>query len=381
MPESLKVIIPHSHNWTTLGTGGGIETFLKMLIEGAEKSGLALTLICAGPRELIHRSVHFLPIMPKADSEVAFVRQVEKSLRRNGLVFPREAVVLANAEHYAWAFRRTPNPVVLMSHGAVSETLRLRHGPLFVKLFQRFIERQAVSRARRIIAINRRVARYYLEKYPWLDAHKVVEIDIGVNLREFENRPRLDPFDSYPLSRGRDTVLFVGRLFPEKNVQLFLQACDELVRIRPSLQAIVIGAGPDASRVREWAKTRPWIRWLERIPHDDVLDLMSVSKALAVTSTYEGLPTVMLEAIASGLPVVSTNVGRAPELLRPPIGRIVAASPKAFVDALADVLTWNKDEVLKALELVRPLINFENTIRSIASILREVQRAQRTEVG
>jgi glycosyltransferase involved in cell wall biosynthesis len=225
------------------------------------------------------------------------------------------------------------------------------------------------------------VARYYLEKYPWLDARKVVEIDIGVNLRDFENRPRLNPFDSYSLSRGRDTVLFVGRLSPEKNVQLFLQACDELVRIRPSLQAIVIGAGPDASRVREWAKTRPWIRWLERIPRDDVLDLMSVSKALAVTSTYEGLPTVMLEAIASGLPVVSTNVGRALELLRPPIGRIVAASPKAFVDALADVLSWNKDEVLKALELVRPLINFENTIRSIASILREVQGAQRTEVG
>jgi glycosyltransferase involved in cell wall biosynthesis len=379
MSEALRVIVPDSHDWTTLGTGGGIETFLKMLIEGAERSGLALTLICPGPKESIRGSVHFLPVMLKADSEAAFVRQLEKSLRGNGLALPREAVVLANAEHYAWAFRRTPNPVVLMSHGAVSETLRLRHGTLFVKLFQRFIERQAVRRASRIIAINPEVARYYLAKYSWLDARKVIEIGIGLDLREFENRPRSDPFAVYSLSRGRDTVLFVGRLYPEKNVELFLQACDELVRIRPSLQAIIIGAGPDASHVRDWEKTRPWIRWIERIPRDDVLDLMSVSNALVVTSTYEGIPMVMLEAIASRLPVVSTNVGRASEFLRPSIGRIVSASPKAIVEALEDVLSWKEDEVLNAGESVRPLMDFENTMRSIAGVLREAQSSQEDE--
>jgi glycosyltransferase involved in cell wall biosynthesis len=381
MPDALPVVIPYSHDWTTLGTGGGIETFLKLLIEGAEKSGLALTFICAGPRESSRGSVHFLPIMAKADSEAAFVRQLGKSLRNNGLALPRRAVVLANAEHYAWAVRNTLLPVVLMSHGAVPETLSLRHSPLFVKLFQRFIERHAVSRARRIIAINEAVARYYLTNYPSLDARKVVKIAIGLDLHEFENRPRRDPFAAYPLSRERDTVLFVGRLYPEKNVHLFLQACDELVRIRPSLQAMIIGAGPDASLVRQWAKTRPWIHWEERIPRDDVLDLMSVSSALAVTSTYESGPLVMLEAIASGLPVASTNVGRASEFLRPPIGRVVPASPKAFVEALGDVLSWSEDEVLRAVGLVRPLMNFENTIRSIASVLREVQRAQGIEVG
>jgi hypothetical protein len=76
----LKVIVPDSHDWTTLGTGGGIETFLKMLIESAERADLALTLVCAGPREFTSGSVHMLPIMPKADSEASFVRQLGKSL-------------------------------------------------------------------------------------------------------------------------------------------------------------------------------------------------------------------------------------------------------------------------------------------------------------
>lgn len=372
MPEALQVIVPDSHDWTTLGTGGGIETFLKMLIEGAERSGLALTLVCAGPKESSRGSVHFLPVMAKADSEAAFVRRLGKSLRTNGLALPREAVVLANAEHYAWAFRKTSHPVVLMSHGAAPETLRLRHGPLYVKMFQRFIERQAVDRASRIIAINAGVARYYRGKFPWLAAGKVVEIGIGLDLREFENRPRTDPFAAYPISPDRDTVLFVGRLYPEKNVHLFLQACDELVHTRPSLQAVIIGAGPDADLVRDWAKTRPWIHWFERIPRDDVLDLMSVSDALVVTSTYESGPLVMLEALASGLPVVSTEVGRAAEFLRPPLGRIVPATPEAFVEALRDVLTWNRDEVLRAAEPAKRLMNFENTIHSIASLLREI---------
>jgi glycosyltransferase involved in cell wall biosynthesis len=259
-----------------------------------------------------------------------------------------------------------------MAHGAAPETLRLRHGSLYVKMFQRFVERPAVGRARRIIAINGRVAQYYLGKYPVLDPRKVVEIGIGLDLREFEGRPRTDPFAAYSLSRDRQTVLFVGRLHPEKNVHLFLQACDNLARIRPALQVVIIGAGPDASLVKEWTRTRTWMRWIERIPRDDVLDLMSLSNALAVTSTYEGLPMVMLEAIASGLPVVSTDVGRASEFLRPPHGRIVSASPEAFAEALRDVLTWNRVEVLKAVELLKRQINFENTIYSIASVLREV---------
>jgi glycosyltransferase involved in cell wall biosynthesis len=376
MSGALKVIVPYSHDWTTLGTGGGIETFLKMLIEGAAKSGLALTLVCAGPRESTRGSVHFLPIMPKAASEAGFVRRLGKALRTDGLALPREAVVLANAEHYAWAFRNTPYPIVLMSHGAASETLRLRHGPLFVKMFQRFIERQAVEHARRIIAINGRVARYYRAKFPWLDSSKVVEIGIGLDFTDFENRPRTDPFATYPVSRDRDTVLFVGRLYPEKNVHLFLQACDELVRNHTSLQAIIVGAGPDASLVKGRIKTRPWIHWFERIPRDDVLDLMSVSKALVVTSTYESGPLVMLEALASGLPVVSTEVGRAPEFLSPPLGRIVSASPRAIAESLRDVLTWNRDEVLKAVGPVKRLTNFENTIHSIASVLREIHLDQ-----
>lgn len=372
MPGELQVIVPDSHDWTTLGTGGGIETFLKMLIEGAEESGLTLTLVCAGPRESSRGSVRFLPIMAKANSEAAFVRRLGKSLRTNGLALPREAVVLANAEHYAWAFRRTAHPVVLMAHGAAPETLRLRHGPLYVKLFQRFVERPAVGRAKRIIAINRRVACYYLERYPFLDPRKIVEIGIGLDLREFENRPRTDPFATYSIARDRETVLFVGRLYPEKNVHLFLEACDELVHTRPSLQAIIIGAGPDSSLVREWTKARPWIHWFERIPRDDVLDLMSVSNALVVTSTYESGPLVMLEALASGLPVVSTEVGRAPEFLSPPLGHIVPGSPGAFVESLKDVLTWNRDEVRKAAGRARGLMNFENTIHAVASVLREI---------
>jgi glycosyltransferase involved in cell wall biosynthesis len=371
----LKVIVPDSHDWTTLGTGGGIETFLKMLIESAERADLALTLVCAGPREFTSGSVHMLPIMPKADSEASFVRQLGKSLRSDGLGLPRDAVVLANAEHYAWAFRKTHHPIVLMSHGAAPETLRLRHGPLFVKLFQRFIEREAVNRARRIIAVNPAVARYYRGKFPWLDIGRIVEIGIGLDLREFEHRPRADPFAAHHISPNHDTVLFVGRLYPEKNVQLFLEACDELVHTHPALQAIIVGAGPEASIVREWKRTRAWLNWFERISREDVLDLMSVSNALVVTSRYESGPLVMLEAIASGLPVVSTDVGRAKEFLSPPLGTIISPSPGAVAESLREVLTWNRDEVRKAGEPVRRLMNFENTVQSIASVLKEINPA------
>jgi hypothetical protein len=88
MPEALRVIVPDSHDWTTLGTGGRIETFLKMLIEGAERSGLALTLICPGPKESIRGSVHFLPVMLKADPKQHLSANWKKASAGTGLLCP-----------------------------------------------------------------------------------------------------------------------------------------------------------------------------------------------------------------------------------------------------------------------------------------------------
>ena len=56
---------------------------------------------------------------------------------------------------------------------------------------------------------------------------------------------------------------------------------------------------------------------------DDVLSLIAEADILAVASDYEGQPIVVAEALALGLPVVATAVGRVPEMVNTTVGRVV----------------------------------------------------------
>src|SRR5574340_459245 len=90
--SELDLIVPMSHDWTTLGRGGGIETFLKLFIKCAPQWGLKLTVLCSGPREETSGSVRFLPIMTRASGELDFTRQLRRVLLHGKLGLPAGAV-------------------------------------------------------------------------------------------------------------------------------------------------------------------------------------------------------------------------------------------------------------------------------------------------
>jgi glycosyltransferase involved in cell wall biosynthesis len=111
-----------------------------------------------------------------------------------------------------------------------------------------------------------------------------------------------------------DYVLFAGRLAPEKGVDTLLAAWRQLgapVRLR------IAGDGPLAGRVREAAERDPRIEWLRLLPPDRVVDEMRRALLLVTPSIwYEGgLPLTVIEAYATGLPVVASRIGALAELI------------------------------------------------------------------
>ncbi|MGH7857711.1 MAG: glycosyltransferase, partial [Candidatus Binatia bacterium] len=108
----------------------------------------------------------------------------------------------------------------------------------------------------------------------------------------------------------------VGRLFPIKNHELFLEAAARVARAEPSARFIVVGDGPrrreleqEAARLGIAGKTffTGWRRDLPRIYGD--LDV------LVVSSKNEGTPVSAIEAMSAGVPVVATSVGGLPDLV------------------------------------------------------------------
>jgi glycosyltransferase involved in cell wall biosynthesis len=131
-----------------------------------------------------------------------------------------------------------------------------------------------------------------------------------------------------PPSSSR-TVLFVGRLSPEKGLEVLLDAWR--IADEERLELVVVGDGPLRAELERTAP--PSARFTGRVPPGEVKRLMLRSRALVFPSIcYEGQPMVVLQALASGLPVLASNLGGNPSLLAPAGERWFAAP--------ADPLAW-----------------------------------------
>ena len=129
----------------------------------------------------------------------------------------------------------------------------------------------------------------------------------------------------------------VGRLSPEKNQALLVDAMTPL--LDPRRRLVLVGDGPE----REPLSLRIAATWRTELvsmtgARSDVENLIAAFDAFALTSRSEGLPLVLLEAMASGIPVVSTAVGGVPDLIEHGVtGFLVAAGDRV---ALTDRLEW-----------------------------------------
>lgn len=106
----------------------------------------------------------------------------------------------------------------------------------------------------------------------------------------------------------------VGRLAPEKNQGLLLDAIAPM--LDPRRHLVLVGDGPE----RESLAAKAAASWRSDFVHftgarDDVQDLLAAFDVFALTSHSEGLPLVVLEAMACELPVVSTRVGGVPDVV------------------------------------------------------------------
>ena len=107
----------------------------------------------------------------------------------------------------------------------------------------------------------------------------------------------------------------VGRLTRQKNVELLLRAAAEVLRTRPGSVLAVVGDGPlrrDLQSLATALGIAKSVRWLGAI---DGPQAMAAFDIFALTSRYEGFPYVFLEAMAAGLPIVTTAVGGARALI------------------------------------------------------------------
>jgi glycosyltransferase involved in cell wall biosynthesis len=129
-------------------------------------------------------------------------------------------------------------------------------------------------------------------------------------------------------------AVLVATLRPEKSAGIFVAAVQRASRADPRVRGAIVGGGPELERIRALAGSDGVVQVLgERL---DVAELLNAADVSCLSSTAEGVPMALLEAMALAKPVVATNVGGIPEaVLSGTTGFLVdAGDVAAFAEAL-----------------------------------------------
>jgi glycosyltransferase involved in cell wall biosynthesis len=137
----------------------------------------------------------------------------------------------------------------------------------------------------------------------------------------------------------------------KKGLRELVEAAASLRPQRANLHVYLIGEGPDRPLILSAIQSNNAAGYIHALPgctFDEVAVWMAAADLVTLPSYMEGCPNVVLEALASGRPVVATNVGGIPEILSDECGRLVPPrSPGKLAQALASVLdrTWDAEAI------------------------------------
>ncbi|WP_369135645.1 glycosyltransferase family 4 protein [Modestobacter sp. I12A-02662] len=267
---------------------GGAEVYLTHLLRRAPANGWSASLVCAEP--VAARFAAAVPGAPRTDVPLARHREAAPELRDAVAAHRPDVVVVnlvdpgSNTAAVAAALQVAPTAAVL--HLAGDAGTGEAH--------------------RRLAALYARLA---LVLTPSADGRNQVAGELGVpadRVQVVPNGVDLPAVASGPAGRVPPRVGALGRLTAQKGIDVLLRAVARLVAEGTPVEVVIGGSGRDERELRRAAAGLP-VTFRGFV--EDVPGFLTGLDVFCLSSRREALPLVLLEAMAAGLPCVTTDVG------------------------------------------------------------------------
>lgn len=226
-------------------------------------------------------------------------------------------------------------PIVMHFHLDVMPSGRLG---FLLPYYKKYILGYVLRRADRVIVFSKEQSLLVRNKYS-LEDEKIAIIPNGVASDFFNDKEKNAPTE-------RLKILFVGRLSVQKRLELLIQAISLL---KCPAELIVVGDGEDRQKLEDMVQELGLdnVKFVGRKSGKDLKDAYATADVLAITSEREGMPLVVLEAMAAGLPIVGSDVAGIHELVDGVGILIEGFSPEKFAQAFEEL--WENPQEIKEL--------------------------------
>lgn len=171
------------------------------------------------------------------------------------------------------------------------------------------------------------------------------------------------------INERENLIGYVGRLSPEKGIENFVKSMTRISREGVDVKFLIIGDGNLMEQTKSYLDKNDLnknTRILGRIDHDKLPDYLNELKLLVIPSYTEGLPNIMLEAMACGTPILTTPVGGIPDIITDGQNGFIMEdnSPKSICEGVLTFLKYQDKNIISenAQKTVKKYYNYNKVV-------------------
>ncbi len=258
------------------------------------------------------------------------VKKIERTAPAQSFVISAQDPVVTGL--LAWLLSSKQSKLQVQIHGDIFSPYFFAGDPF--KITKQRLALFVLQRAKKIRVVSLRIARSLKER--GINPAKITILPIQADLAQFLKIGSERVYSDHSPVR----FLYLGRFSPEKNLSLILESFATLIKKGTVATLTLAGGGRDEGELRRQvaagglSEVVTFIPWTEEVPA-----LMAAHDVLCLSSWHEGFAMVLLEAMASGLSVITTDVGCAGEVVLDGVhGLVVPVGDQAAYTAALEVL-------------------------------------------
>lgn len=377
----MKVVLAHPVDPSSPKEGGAIRYVYELAKYLVQNSQVHITLLGkkeqgSGPN--VNLDLDFVPIANGWDPWYIYL--IKLMLKIPFLNIHKSAIIHTCRFDYMIPFILlcTNNPKVLTSDEPL-HYLKLNH-PIFYKplaLVYHLAEAWCLKwKIDWLITDARTAKKYYEKRYPWLKAKLKIIPTSGVDLRKFKPMDRRRKREEF-MFNSEKIVMSIGRIAKVKSIDFLIRSFSIVKQQIPEATLVIIGRGDRKLQTELELLAKELglrdILFTGEIQPNKIPEILNCANVLALCSISEGSPTVVREAIACGVPVVSTDVGDVRHVIKSPsICKIVERDENMFAKALIEFLNKDIEQIKRECAKISAIFSLTNIFQEVIEVYKSL---------